>query len=48
VLKKDIRGQRMWARGYFGCSIGNVADKMIKDYLKNYSEQDDDFDVEDD
>jgi REP element-mobilizing transposase RayT len=36
------------ARGYFGCSVGNVSDEMIKDYIKNHVERDDDFDIEDD
>ena len=37
----------MWARSYFGCSTGNVTDEMIKDYIKNHSDKDDDFEVED-
>ncbi len=47
-LRKAYWGQRMWARGYFGCSTGNVSDKMIKDYIKNPTDQDDDFDIEND
>ena len=47
-LGKEYWGQRMWARGYFGCSTGNVTDEMIKDYIKNHSDKDDDFEVEDD
>jgi putative transposase len=45
-LRKQYWGQRMWARGYFACSTGNVTDEMIKDYIHNHSEKDDDFHVE--
>ena len=45
-LRKEYWGQRMWARGYFACSTGNVTDEMIKEYIKNHSEKDDDFQVE--
>ena len=45
-LQKQYWGQRMWARGYFACSTGNVTDEMIQDYIHNHSEKDDDFHVE--
>ena len=45
-LRKQYRGQRMWARGYFACSTGNVTDEMIQEYIHNHSEKDDDFHVE--
>ena len=45
-LRKEYWGQRMWARGYFACSTGNVTDEMIKDYIENHGDQDDDFHVE--
>ncbi len=45
-LRKQYLGQRMWARGYFACSTGNVTDEMIKDYIKNHVEEDDDFRVD--
>ena len=45
-LRKQYWGQRMWARGYFACSTGNVTDEMIKDYIKNHVEKDDDFHLE--
>ena len=45
-LRKQYWGQRMWARGYFACSTGNVTDEMIKEYIHNHSEKDDDFHVE--
>jgi putative transposase len=47
-LRKQYWGQRMWARGYFACSTGNVTDEMIKDYIENHEEHDDEFHVEDD
>jgi len=45
-LRKQYWGQRMWARGYFACSTGNVTDEMIQDSIDNHSEKDDDFQVE--
>ena len=45
-LRKQYWGQRMWARGYFACSTGNITDEMITDYIDNHGEQDDDFHVE--
>ena len=38
-LGKQYWGQRMWARGYFACSTGNISDEMIKEYMKNEPEQ---------
>jgi len=45
-LRKQYWGQRMWARGYFACSTGNITDEMVKDYIENHAERDDDFRVE--
>ena len=45
-LRKQYWGQRMWARGYFACSTGNVTDEIIKDYIKHHAEEDDDFHVD--
>ena len=45
-LRKEYWGQRMWARGYFACSTGNVSDEVIKAYIKSHSETDDEFRVE--
>ena len=47
-LRKQYWGQRMWARGYFACSMGNITDEMVKDYIENHAEHDDEFHVEDD
>jgi len=38
ALRKQYWGQRMWARGYFGCSTGNVSDEMIKAYIEGHTE----------
>ena len=45
-LRKQYWGQRMWVRGYFACSTGNITDEMIKEYIDNHGDQDDDFHVE--
>jgi putative transposase len=46
-LRKEYWGQRMWARGYFGCSTGNVSDDMVKAYIEGHTETDDQFRVVD-
>jgi putative transposase len=48
ALRKEYWGQRMWARGYFACSTGNVSDEMIRAYIEKHTETDDAFRVEDD
>jgi len=45
VLRKQYWGQRMWARGYFACSTGNITDDMIKEYIEGHTEVDDNFKV---
>jgi putative transposase len=45
-LRKEYCGQRMWVRGYFACSTGNITDEMVKDYTTNHAERDDEFHVE--
>ena len=45
-LRKEYWGQRMWARGYFACSTGNITDEMIKEYIESHGGQEDDFHVE--
>ena len=47
-LRKAYWGQRMWARGYFACTTGNVTDEMIAEYIEKHTETDDQFRVEDD
>ena len=47
-LSKQYWGQRMWARGYFACTTGNVTDEAVAAYIKGHTEQDDTFRVVDD
>ena len=46
-LRRAYWGQRMWARGYFGCSTGNVTDEMVKVYIEEHTETEDRFRVTD-
>jgi putative transposase len=48
ALRKQYWGQRMWARGYFACTTGNVTDEMIRKYIEEHTEADDTFKVVDD
>ena len=45
-LKKEYWGQRMWARGYFAGSTGNVSSEMIAAYIEGHRGEDEDFKVE--
>ena len=47
-LRKQYWGQRMWARGYFACTTGNVTDDMVRAYINGHTEHDDSFRVADD
>ena len=44
-LRKAYWGQRLWSRGYFACSTGNVSSEMIKEYIANHVDEDDTFQV---
>jgi putative transposase len=47
MLQKQFWGRHVWARGYFCCSSGNVADEVIVRYIEYQShDKDDDFKVE--
>jgi putative transposase len=48
ALRKEYWGQRMWARGYFACTTGNVSDEMIAGYIQAHTEMDDTFRVQSD
>ena len=48
ALRKEYWGLRMWGRGYFACSTGNVSDAMIRDYIEKHAEGEEMFRVEDD
>ena len=47
MLRKKYWGQRLWARGYWVVSSGNVTDDVWKEYVENQKapEPDDDFKV---
>ena len=46
-LRKTFWGRHVWARGYFCCSSGNVTDEVIKEYIEQQrNEEDQDFRVE--
>ena len=47
IIQKEYWGQRMWARGYFAVSTGNVSDETVKEYLKHHIDGDDDFYIDD-
>ena len=44
-LRKEYRGQKLWARGCFGCSTGNVSTEMIAAYIANHIDDEDNFKV---
>jgi putative transposase len=44
-LRKQYWGQRMWARGFFACSTGNVTDEMVRAYIEGHTDTDDRFKV---
>jgi len=48
ALRRQYWGQRMWARGYFACTTGNVTGDMIVQYIANHTETDDTFKVAED
>lgn len=46
-VRRQYWGGHLWARGYFCCSSGQVTDEVIKQYIANHGqENDDDFRVE--
>ncbi|MBW1909600.1 MAG: IS200/IS605 family transposase [Deltaproteobacteria bacterium] len=34
-LRKSYWGRHLWARGYFGATVGSVTEEMIKNYIEN-------------
>ena len=46
-LRKHYWGQRMWARGFFACTTGNVTDEMVKAYIDGHTDVEDKFKVAD-
>ena len=45
-LRRQFWGRHLWARGYFCCSSGNVTDEVIKQYIEQQNQADEDFKVE--
>lgn len=48
AVRKQYWGQRMWARGFFACSTGNVTDEMVRAYIEGHTDTDDRFKVSND
>lgn len=46
-LQREYWGQKMWSRGYFACSTGNVSSEMIAGYIENHVDENDSFQVVD-
>jgi putative transposase len=46
-LQREYWGQKMWSRGYFACSTGNVSSEMIAAYIEDHVDEDDSFKVVD-
>lgn len=38
-LKKRYWGQHLWSVGYFCRSVGDIIDKIIKEYIENQSDE---------
>ena len=37
-LRKTYWGKRMWGRGYFSATSGNITDDMIHEYINNHTD----------
>lgn len=37
-LRKTYWGKRMWGRGYFSATSGNITDDMINEYINNHTD----------
>ncbi len=35
ALKKRYWGQHLWARGFFSATVGEISDKLIRDYIES-------------
>ena len=38
-LRKSYWGRHLWARGYFGATVGSVTEEMIKNYIENQTDE---------
>jgi putative transposase len=43
--KKTYWGRHLWARGYFGVTVGAVSEEQIKKYIENQSDEPGSFKV---
>ena len=48
-LKKRCWGQHLWARGYFGVSIGSLNEQQVQEYIEaqELHHAEDDFNISD-
>jgi len=44
-LRKKYWGRHLWARGYFGATVGAVTEDQIKQYIENQSDEPGSFKV---
>ena len=44
-LQKTYWGRHLWARGYFGATVGAVTEEQIKKYIEDQSDEPDTFKV---
>lgn len=44
-LRKKYWGQHIWARGYFCATVGAVTEELIKQYIENQENEDQDFKI---
>lgn len=44
-LQKKYWGQHLWARGYFCASVGSINEEMIRQYIENQSEENEEFKI---
>ena len=48
-LKKRYWGQHLWARGYFGVSVGSLNEQQVQEYIETQElhHAEDDFNISD-
>jgi putative transposase len=45
-MQKQYWGRYMWERGYFCSSSGNISDEIIKNYIENQHDSDEEFKID--
>ena len=38
-LQKTYWGRHLWARGYFGATVGAVTEEQVKQYIENQADE---------